>query len=350
MLHKGDIIETLGFTELHAAILRIGSPNTLNGIMSSTKREIIDQRDHAGKTALAWAAELGDIDHIQWLLLKGADPNAVSLAGRTPLSCCAFIPRCLNLLLKAGADANHLDHAGHSTMTILIRNKDDADCIETLWRWGADLSPFVVSTTVERNRPQTLKWLLRHGVDLEQRNSAGDTSILHFLECTNDSYPVMLEILLEVRPKCSVVNNFQEGVLHYIARFSSFNYLRLFEQKANLSDFDPQQRSTRGLKVLAECDPGKTPMEIAEWRRDHQLEWSCDCATTPDSDPQAWFAAFEAFIQSIIAAKALENGIGLGPGAEAAVPELSNNPFGDDAKMSMDFQNPFRVPGSYPAT
>ena len=44
-------------------------------------------------------------------------------------------------------------------------------------------------------------------------------------------------------------------------------------------------------------------MELAEWRRDHQIEWSRECVTVLDPDPEAWFAAFKAWIGFIKTAR-----------------------------------------------
>ena len=319
---------------------------------------MIDQVDYQGRTALSWAAELGDTDTIQRLLVKGADPNIADARGATPLMYCACASdtRCLIQLLEAGANVDDIDHEGYTKLRRVISMKDDVKCVKILWEWGANLnsqnnwkwgaelnyqnkgvSP--IASAVGRSRPDTLKWLLEHGADLEARLANRETTILKLLASTFDDRSGMLETLLEKKPNLLAENDFHEGILHHIARYNGLRTINAFQQEENILHLDTDRRSSSGLKLWSKSIPGKTARELAQWRRDCQSEWSLECATPLDSDPQAWFAAFEALIESINAARRMNT-------------QSSHDASGATTiSTSIDSGNPqihLRLPGTYP--
>ena len=256
LIMRENLGEVLDLGGLHMAVLQIGSSPSFIDQLALTKREAIDQPDCSGRTALSWAAELGDIDQIQRLLRKGADPNAADCRGSTPFIHCAQNVECITELVQAGAHVNHFDINSFTKLHRLIINENDTNCFETLWNVGLDLnfgintSSLAIFYTVERDRPRTLKWLLDHGVNLEVRDSEGLTPLLTFLSCTRDEVPHQLDILLARKPDYSVKDSSEEGVLHYVARYSGFQYMHIFKQKADLSQLDPEQRSIFGFKKI----------------------------------------------------------------------------------------------------
>ena len=58
----------------------------LQVLLESMSLEVIELRDHRGRTALSYAAELQSIQYTKLLLDYGADPNSKDIGGRTPLS------------------------------------------------------------------------------------------------------------------------------------------------------------------------------------------------------------------------------------------------------------------------
>ena len=214
--------------------------------------------------------------------------------------------------------------------------------------WGADLNLQIndisaIGQSVERYRPHMLKWLLDHNVELETRNSFGNTPLLPFLEDSQNAGPDMLEMLLEKQPQYSITNNFHEGLLHYIARFGGFQYIEIFLRKADLFDLDIERKNTSGVKLWKECYPGMTALELAERRRDHQAERALECGTSLDPDPAAWFAAFTSFIGSIKAAQ--ESKIRNSDNSSAKVSSLK---LSDDIDAGVNGSMDPRVPGAYP--
>ena len=80
---------------------------------------------------------------------------------------------------------------------------------------------------------------------------------------------------------------------------------------------------------------GSTAMEIAEWRRDHQSEWSMTSMMDLDPDPGAYFAAFKHWIDTLRAAS-ITSAYGVERNGARTAAKLTEN----------DLQQ--RVPGSFP--
>ena len=349
LLRRGDPFETLGLPDLHTAVLRLDSSTTFDERIASTPRELIDQQDYSGRTALSWAAELGNLDQIQKILVKGGDPNAVDSHGGTPLTHCTNEARCLAALLEAGADVNHADCAGNTKIISLVASEDNLDCIETLWRFGLDLDvrinmgKEVIFAVVERDRPRILRWMLEHGVNLEVRGKLGEFPLLRFLGSSSEKCSSMLEMLLEKTPDCSLTDNFGEGVVHYIARSSNLEDIQIIKEKIDLANLDPGQRCLCGFKPWERNDPGATPLELAAWRRDYQHEWSQECFTPLDPDPLAWFEAFESFIEFVKAARDAKRDSIIGADTSTLKDQIDANesPRVDDGTYPI-------LPGTYP--
>ena len=148
----------------------------------------------------------------------------------------------------------------------------------------------------------------------------------------------MLEMLLEKKLRYSMMNNFQEGLFHFVARFSSPQFMDLFRRKADLSDLDTEQRSICSVRLWEKSYLGMTPFERAKWRRDHQEEWALECGTSPDRDPAAWFAALTSLIESIKAAQELK----------ARTRSTMVNKVDAGTNVIKDHYMHSRVPGAYP--
>ena len=348
MLGREDPVEVFCFGELHRAIVRLDPVETFADRISLTSRNEIDQSDHMGRTALSWAAELGELDMIIKLLMRGADPNKADVAGRTPLIHCALDINCLTTLLEAGAHVDHTNEVGRTKLNLLIRHQDNVDCAKVLWRFGADVNhrtkalESILHTTVSHYRPHLLSWLLNHEVDVEARNIYGRTPLLYFIDVSGGDGPDMLEILLRKKPDCQTMDALHEGLPHYIARYGSIKYMALFQQLADLSSLVVDGRSIGGFKMYQETRPGLTAMEVAEWRRDHQSDWALECCMDLDTDPLAWFAAFDSWIKWIRAAQLSKMATGLTETVSEDCVILEGT-----AGTSQEVQ--LRLPGSYPA-
>ena len=206
ILSKGSSIDAFGFSDLHIAVLNLDSSICFEARLALTSREAVDEPDYTGRTALSWAAELGEYDRIKMLLMKDADPNIADVRGKSPFFWCASRLDCLTALLEAGAHINQVKKMSSMTKLVaLIRSPhsyEEIDRLETMWRYGACLTrPLgmesdVIHWCVSYYRPKSLKWLLEKPIDWEARTANGLTPLLHFLTCDMGKHLDLLEMLL----------------------------------------------------------------------------------------------------------------------------------------------------------
>ena len=139
-----------------------------------------------GTTALHWASHLEQIDLVNLLLGKGADPNAVNRYGVTPLSLAATngSPATVASLLDAGAKPNTFSPYGETPLMTAART-GNAKVVSLLLTAGANVN------TKETWRGQTaLMWaaaeknaaaakvLIEMGADVSARSDGGMTALL----------------------------------------------------------------------------------------------------------------------------------------------------------------------------
>ena len=100
--------------------------------------EDVKARDEEGKTALMKVAELGDIEAVNKLVVRGAEVNAKNNDGWTALMAAAEngYVEAIETLVRSGADVNAKDDDGRTALMIAAEN-DNVGVIETLVRSGA---------------------------------------------------------------------------------------------------------------------------------------------------------------------------------------------------------------------
>ncbi len=100
--------------------------------------ESVDKRDDKGRTWLYEAASDGDYQAAEFLISKGADPNAKAQNGKTPLHIAVIRKqlRLVGLLLKKGADPNLKDD-DNKTPLDYARDLNQRSIIELLTKYGA---------------------------------------------------------------------------------------------------------------------------------------------------------------------------------------------------------------------
>ena len=355
LLRRGDPTETLSFSKLHSLVVDSDNMQSFHDHLTSISRNTVDWPDYTGRTALSWAAGLGKIEKIKMLLMKGADPNRSDFSGSTPLTHCILDMSCLTTMLEAGADVDHERPLGGTKFMDLVIYEDNVECAELLHRFGANIDYHtkvyaLIHVVVERSRPRILSWLLEQEVDIEARSSRGETALLAFISTALGEDSERLESILHKKPNCQAMNHYHEGLLHYIARFGKLKTLATFQEQADLSDLEVNQRSTSGLKRYETSSPGKTAIELAEWRRDYQTEWALDSQSNLDPDPQAYFVAFESFIESIRAAHIAKTNHRTRHDTDAFTQNIPPSGDGINSGESMDagYELRPRIPGSFP--
>lgn len=120
-----------------------------------------------GTTALTWAIPDGEKTRV--LLARGANVNARSASGRTPLLVAASYPRTVDvvrLLLDRGADLRAADGAGATALTLALRSAD-VEVVRFLVARGldpAELSAAARRVAFARYDLPTAEYLLSTGV------------------------------------------------------------------------------------------------------------------------------------------------------------------------------------------
>ena len=353
ILSKGNPIDAFDFSDLHVAVLNLGSPTTFEETLASTSREAVNEFDRTGRTALSWAAELGEFEKIMMLLMKGADPNIADLNGRSSLHWCAHRVDCLTALIDAGVDIDCQEkRLGQTKVMQFIKDSGPhggVDCLDLLWERGARFDRLdgsgraPIHRAVEFYRPNVLKWLLKKPIDLEARDAYGLKVLQLFLSCDVGKHSDILEIIMDSQPDYRAKDNHEEGLCHYMARAGSLGHLQVFQRRAGFAILDVDQRSKSSLRLWESVtSEGTTAMELAEWRRDHQAEWSVDTSMDPDPDPEAYFNAFKDWIDSLRAAFVAESLRKTESGSKSGEETIMEQ----NAETKNDLRQ--RVPGSFP--
>ena len=184
------------------------------------------------------AAYRCDVERVKELLAKGANPNARSPRGQTPLYLLEFgnsyqseaFDACAQILLAAGADINASNGDGETPlMQCFVGGFPNLKRIEFLLEHGADVNRqdkdgksalMRAGAALWRDNEALWKLLSKYKPDLELRNQEGNTVLL-CAALQSSPYEHDLERWIELGADLHARNQRGETVLHLLASSKS---------------------------------------------------------------------------------------------------------------------------------
>ncbi|MGH9256170.1 MAG: ankyrin repeat domain-containing protein, partial [Vicinamibacterales bacterium] len=160
---SADVVNAEGTPALMAATL-FGGADMVKLLLD--RKADPSRTDAAGATALMWA--IPDVEKVRLLLAAGANVNAQSKTGRTPLLVAAAYPgtvALVRLLVERGADVRAQDGAGTTTLALAVRSAD-IDVVRFLVERGLDpkaLSAAAFRAALARRDRATTDYLMANG-------------------------------------------------------------------------------------------------------------------------------------------------------------------------------------------
>ncbi|XP_018573079.1 protein fem-1 homolog C [Anoplophora glabripennis] len=144
--------------------------------------EVQEDRSTHVVTPLWCAAVSGKLSVVEILLKHGADINAVSDTGSTPVRSACFMTHfeIVKYLVEHGADINRPNYNGG---TCLINSVQSASLCEFLLLNGADVNARDIQNktalhyAIQEHRLETTKLLLRNGADYNAKSRHGDDAL-----------------------------------------------------------------------------------------------------------------------------------------------------------------------------
>jgi ankyrin repeat protein len=116
-----------GETPFHLAAQHLTDNDILGLMLTNEKKIDIEESDQEGSTALHVAMMYSNLNAADFLLSKGANPNAADKYGSTPLHLAAWYAKDMDivelLLIHKDVDVNLLDNKGYSALDYAIDNE-----------------------------------------------------------------------------------------------------------------------------------------------------------------------------------------------------------------------------------
>ena len=188
-----DLQDTLGETALiYACGSRRGVPPSLPiAEYLIEKGADVNAQSQRGYTPLSQACEYAALDVVQLLLNRDADPNLPGYSGQSPLVFAAIAKaapalrvRIMEILLTHGAEINAVNHLQQNALHLCLTYPTyDPIVAKFLIDAGIDLE-FVgryeataLKIAVENGNLEMVRYLAEKGANLDARNSKGETAL-----------------------------------------------------------------------------------------------------------------------------------------------------------------------------
>ncbi|XP_062869225.1 DNA-binding protein RFXANK [Trichomycterus rosablanca] len=117
-----------------------GETSRVKTLLASDK-SLLNSQDERGFTPLMWAAAFGEIEMVQFLLEKGADPKTFARERESALSLASVggYADIVSILLKCDVEVDSYDWNGGTPLLYAVRG-NHIKCVEALLKHGADIT------------------------------------------------------------------------------------------------------------------------------------------------------------------------------------------------------------------
>ena len=155
---------------------------SLRALVKSSDVNIKDQRE---STPLMYAAAYGSLDAMKLLLDAGADANAKNAFDVTALLWCTNDLAKARLLVEKGANVNARSKQGRTPLIIAAAHDGNSETVKLLIEKGADVSArtqrenSALHEAADANDTESVKLLLAKGADINAKNAFGDTPLMY---------------------------------------------------------------------------------------------------------------------------------------------------------------------------
>ena len=161
----------------------------------------VDAKNRYGVTALIDASYRGQKEHIEWLIVEGADLNARDNQGDTALMNAAIKghSEIVELLIANGADVNAKDNAGNTALIDASKynRASTSEVLSSLIDHGAEVNlrnkygETAVMNAARWGHKKNVAFLIAEGADINAKTKSGETA-LEFAEYSHHKEVVEL--------------------------------------------------------------------------------------------------------------------------------------------------------------
>jgi len=258
-------------------------------------------RDDAGRTPLHVAAAMvasaavdpptvqTSLAIVQLLLEHGADPNAQTPEGATPLlgDCCCPDVTAMRLLVEHGADVNLADAQGVTPLIKACETGDNLPTVRYLVEQGAQVKHAdkqgrtALHEAARWDEEEVVAYLLEQGAEVNARDGLGRTPIFYGVE-DPDNFPTQSPpLLLEAGADVTVIDNWGLSLVeHTLWNADRPKLARDFLRRGAPYSIHAACGLNDVAKVQQLLDRGVSPSLVHTWGNRSPLHWTARFRST----------------------------------------------------------------------
>ena len=174
--------------------------NDLSALQTLLKTSDVNTRDSRETTPIMWAAAYGTLDAMNMLIGAGADVNAKNAFDATALHWCAGDLNKVRLLVEKGANVNAVSKMGRTPLLIAAAHSGGSPVVEFLLSKGARAAVMdkafnsPLSVAAHAGNVASVRALLEHGVNVGPKDIASAVALMN---AADNGHAEIVKILIE---------------------------------------------------------------------------------------------------------------------------------------------------------